>query len=144
MFNIDDVYTLPQDLVIGITGTRKGGSKHQLFLLRVILIHVDSTKSSLHHGDCIGFDTEAHEAARGWHVPITIHPPLIPFNRAWCRGAIKVMDEEVYGVRNRAIVDACDILVAAPLRDKQQVKSGTWMTMRYAWDIGKPVHQLPR
>ena len=142
MFTLQDVSKFPRNAVIGITGTRRGGSTHQLICLRRILWNVNPI--ILHHGDCIGFDTEAHRVAFISQIPITIHPPLIPSNRAWCRGAIRVMDEKDYDERNRAIVDACNVLIAAPYTDKQQVRSGTWMTMRYAWSIGKPVYQLPR
>jgi len=34
--------------------------------------------------------------------------------------------------RNRAIVDETDILLAAPLESEEQLRSGTWATVRYA------------
>jgi hypothetical protein len=35
-------------------------------------------------------------------------------------------------VRNRNIVDACTILTAAPRSTAEELRSGTWSTVRYA------------
>lgn len=145
MLTVDDIHKLPYNLKIGITGTRKGGSMYQVFLLDTILERVIPEQSEVHHGDCVGFDAQAHTLALRRNIPITIHPPTILINRAYCTPCSVLKDEEGYRQRNHNIVDACDILVAAPLTDKQAgVRSGTWMTMRYAWEIGKEVYQLPK
>ncbi len=144
MLTIDDIHGLSQSLRIGITGTRKGGSAYQVFLLDTILERVIPEQSEVHHGDCVGFDAQAHTLALRRNIPITIHPPKILANRAYCTPCAVLKDEEGYQQRNRNIVDACDILIAAPITDKQTNRSGTWMTMRYAWEVGKKVYQLSR
>ena len=47
--------------------------------------------------------------------------------------------EKRYLERNRDIVDACDILIACPRTLKEELRSGTWATVRYARKVGKPV-----
>lgn len=39
--------------------------------------------------------------------------------------------------RNYDIVDACDILLAAPRTLTEELRSGTWATIRYARKTGK-------
>jgi hypothetical protein len=46
--------------------------------------------------------------------------------------------------RNRAIVAAVDVLVAAPLEDREVQRSGTWATVRSARRKGIPVVMLSR
>ena len=47
-------------------------------------------------------------------------------------------------VRNREIVAACDVLIAAPSEDKEQIRSGTWATVRYERAAMIPVVMLSR
>lgn len=46
--------------------------------------------------------------------------------------------------RNRRIVAAVDVLIAAPETDREELRSGTWATIRYARAAGKPVVMLSR
>lgn len=41
--------------------------------------------------------------------------------------------------RNHRIVDACDVLIACPKDAQEQLRSGTWATVRYARKQGKRV-----
>ncbi len=99
--------------------------------------------SEFHHGDCIGADKEAHEMVREFHPECLIvgHPPSNQIKRAGTlcdifRPALPYLD------RNHAIVDAVSVLIAAPKDPSEQLRSGTWATIRYA--RGKiPVHILP-
>ena len=47
-------------------------------------------------------------------------------------------------VRNRNIVRAVDIMIAAPATDKEELRSGTWATVRYCRQARKPVIMLSR
>jgi hypothetical protein len=115
-------------LVAGFTGTRFGMTfrqqrelKEQLWAYR-----------SLHHGDAIGSDAQCHRIAQGMgQFRITIHPPSNPSQRAWCIGDVLKPPKD-YGKRDCNIVDACDTLFATPRFMVEELRSGTWQTIRYA------------
>ncbi len=118
-------------VILGFTGTSRGMTQKQLatlsYLFNELLLHV------LHHGDCIGADTQAHRLARGIGASIVIHPPNNPKKRAFCVGADEIKPTFHYLVRNKHIVDhARDGIVAAPHGTNEEARSGTWATIRYA------------
>lgn len=121
---------------VGFTGTRDGLTADQESVLRQWL-H-DGGAMGFHHGDCVGADAQAHDIAKGEGYWIIVHPP----DRNGLR-AHKVGDEtrepRPYLLRNQDIVDAAGILVACPGEMTEQVRSGTWSTIRYARAVGKPV-----
>ena len=92
----------------------------------------------LHHGDCIGADEEAHGLARAFGFRIVLHPPSDPRKRAYCE-ADATRTPVGYLVRNRRIVDECQLLVATPKLHAEEVRAGTWSTIRYAAKIGRPL-----
>ena len=105
-------------VVVGFTGTREGCTDAQAAAMAGLL-H-DLRCSVLHHGDCVGADAQAHEAARSLGVPVELHPPSSPQWRAFCRmlpGEV-VRPELDYIERNRAIVHACAVLVACPKEEE--------------------------
>lgn len=127
---------------IGFTGTRKGMSKDQKLAVKEIIAEILQTygETQYHHGDCIGADAEFHKIAltfRG-NFPIIIHPSVDSQARAFCESAY-IMPKRSYLDRNKDIVDACDVLVAAPSSRKEELRSGTWATVRYARKKGKPI-----
>lgn len=115
----------------GFTGTSTGMNEKQK---RDLIARLKLFKpTEFHHGDCIGADAEAHAIVR-WHFPeckIVLHPPVLREKRAFCKA-----DEELkardYLTRNQRIVDSCETLFAAPKRDYEELRSGTWATVRYA------------
>lgn len=128
-------------LRIGFTGTSEGMSSHQSRIVGKMLTHA----TQLHHGDCVGSDNMAHQLA-----PVTcaivIHPPINESKRAFChnvrRGAtqkIFVVSPKEYLERNHDIVDATDVLIATPKGLGEELRSGTWSTIRYARKQGKVV-----
>lgn len=124
--------------IYGFTGTRAGMTPYQRLRLLKILEH-DRNVGEFHHGDCIGADAEAHDIA--WairDIAIIIHPPSDDKHRAFKTNAL-VLVTRPYLERNHDIVDACDVLIAAPKEVIEQRRSGTWATVRYARKIGKPV-----
>ena len=126
---------------IGFTGSRHGMTKRQRDALRVLLTTGLWQKPELHHGDCIGADSEAHGYAKYYGLRIVIHPPDVDRVRAGCNGDAKRRPKP-YLQRNRDIVDETDCLVAAPATMREQARSGTWSTIRYARKLGRPVHIL--
>jgi hypothetical protein len=132
--------------IVGFTGTREGMSEHQKRRLEVILLAMitDGAIVDFHHGDCVGADADAHEIARRVGCRITIHPPIKATQRAFCGGESVIHSPKEYLERDRFIVDSCTVLIAAPKSDKEERRSGTWYTIRYAKKNKKYVIQLPR
>jgi hypothetical protein len=96
---------------------------------------------TLHHGDCIGADAQAHAIARSLGIDVIIHPPSITKKRAFCVGAQDVLPPLPYLMRNDAIIEATDVLVATPSTEHEQQRSGTWATIRHALKrFRKPVY----
>ena len=133
---------------IGFTGTQKGMNDNQLEMLGRMLLalreedELDGEMTIFHHGDCIGADAQAHTVAQGYGLHVVIHPPSIDTKRAFCAGDIRV--PLPYLERNRNIVDECDILLVAPKTNKEELRSGTWATYRYAMKLDKAVILLER
>ena len=123
---------------IGFTGTRKGMSSLQEDTLCKLLSHLDGFIAVAHHGDCLGADSEFHELCRETGFNIHVHPPLQQKYRAFCESAEFEHPPKDYLVRNRNIVDACDILIATPFTPERR-RSGTWSTVRYARKQQKPI-----
>jgi hypothetical protein len=128
---------------IGFSGTRNRITDEQQTALRQIFYEIDqSTRLRfvpvLHHGDCINADAFAHEMARERSWEITIHPPTDHKARAFCQGYTRIRPQAPYMVRNQAIVDAVDRLIAAP-SVPEILRSGTWATVRRARRRGIPI-----
>lgn len=128
---------------IGFTGTQKGMSDKQKEALKNFL-GLFNGEFELHHGDCVGADAEAHEIALELGGVVVIHPPEDWSKRAFCEDCIARREEKPYLQRNHEIVDECHNLVAAPLTDKEVLRSGTWATIRYAKKTFKRINILPR
>ena len=129
-------------MIYGFTGTSHAHlTKKQILALDVILFPGDE----FHHGDCINSDADAHKEAITSRCIVVIHPCTIESKRAFCQGANTVLEPKKPLDRNKDIVDACDILIAAPMDDeREELRSGTWATIRYARKINKPIIMLER
>ncbi len=119
--------------VVGFSGTRKGMTERQYFMVRTILLNVGAIE--IHHGDCVGADAQVHDFASDKGIRTVIHPPTNPELRAFCAGD-EVLTARPYLARNRDIVDACTLLVAAP-PDKYSGRGGTFSTLRYALKVDR-------
>lgn len=130
---------------LGITGTQDGMTRVQQDICCVLASQLSKDEPvEVHHGDCIGADTEANDAFDIFGNTIVIHPPKNPDKRADCHlivthAAVIVLLEKHYLARNIDIVDATDSLLAFPKTMKEERRSGTWATIRYAIAQGKPV-----
>ena len=122
---------------VGFTGTQIGMSEDQINQLTSLLIRLNP--SWFHHGDCIGADAEAHEVALKLGIKIAIHPPRDNKKRAYCKGWKKRYYPEPYLDRDRLIVKETDLLIGAPKSNTEEIRSGTWYTIRYARRIQKPM-----
>lgn len=120
---------------VGFTGTRRGMSPHQKRQLREALNWFGlygwhhKEPMELHEGEASGADREAKDVVQecryGWDVV-----PHLPNGDPLAR--------------NRRIVAAVDVLIAAPETDEETLRSGTWATVRYARQKGIPVVFLSR
>jgi hypothetical protein len=130
-------------MIVGFTGTQIGMSPNQMaqFLPRCAFHLI----TEFHHGMCIGADEQAEELVLRCfpHVIVYGHPPIS--NRKMsikCRPHHMLQPRE-YLERNKKIVDRCDVLLAAP-KGPEELRSGTWSTIRYAKKKGIPVEILIR
>lgn len=115
---------------VGFTGTRLGATEEQYAKVRDVLREVTGGRSFVaHHGDCIGADAEFHELCLTMGAMIEIHPGPISDLSAGCQGHVR-HPIKPHMVRNRAIVDASHVMIAAPPTDLPQEYGGTWHTIR--------------
>lgn len=139
---------------VGFTGTQKGMVDDQIntfvqllrnFAERYSVEPLANPEMEFHHGDCVGADADANNIVRGFssagQLPgfkIVSHPPIVQSKREF-----SIADEErppkPYLERNHDIVDECDILIACTKGFKEEQRSGTWATIRYAIKTKKPV-----
>lgn len=119
---------------MGFTGTRRGMTDVQSMAVQDVIRNVDD----VHHGDCVGADDTTHILAMHWEKYIVIHPPTDDKQRVG-HYAPEVRCEKPYIERNHDIVDETDWLLAAPGEMEEQLRSGTWATVRYARKCGKRV-----
>lgn len=135
---------------LGFTGTQVGMNARQKSLLTAHLqsfIDESFTHLEIHHGDCVGADAEFHKLATSFwpegKVRVVIHPPSDPRKRAFC--AFRKQREETplpYLERNHAIVDDSDRMTASPKGTSEELRSGTWATIRYARKQEKAIFML--
>jgi len=123
---------------IGFTGTQVGMNVEQratlgYYLKRTLHPNIDV---EYHHGDCIGADADFHtllnELFEECNIKknIIIHPPIKNIKRAYCKSDF-ILEPKDYLDRNKDIVNASKILLATPKEFEEQLRSGTWSTIRY-------------
>lgn len=133
---------------IGFTGSRKGPTPEQAHCLHEYLkAMIDVVKvESFHHGCAIGADEVAaiyvHTIRGAFDHPLIVGHPcnLIPQTSDF---ALELSDEKHPVAppleRNRDIVRLTDILLACPSGMAEELRSGTWATIRHAKRFNKPV-----
>ena len=124
---------------VGFTGTRRGMTFLQRRVVNGLVWRVQNGEA--HHGCCEGADTEFHAMAYDAECRLHGHPPTNPVYRAALtfRSTDIVHTEKPYIDRNRDIIDACEALIAAPGEADEQLRSGTWSTIRYARKLGRRI-----
>lgn len=118
----------------GFTGTREG----MTFRQRTALLEIIQKDDTLLHGCCIGADAQAQYIAKHSKGAFTIgYPCDIESMRSHCDDD-RTNDPKPPLERNKDIVDACIVLIAAPKTMQEEQRSGTWSTVRYARKHSKP------
>lgn len=103
------------------------------FVLRAVGV---CQPKEVHHGACEGADYNFHTIAMLLRIPVVVHPGINKqgkcFSRAECPNAKEVKPEKFYLDRDKDIVDAVDMMIATPKSHVEELRSGTWATIRYA------------
>ena len=123
---------------IGFTGTKEGMTDNQKKLFEEELLKYNSKSTAFHHGDCIGADEQAHNIATKLGFYTIIHPPINDKYRAFCKGNV-ILPPLEYLDRNHDIVDSSKKMFATPKEEIEQIRSGTWATIRYSKKKKVPV-----
>jgi hypothetical protein len=128
--------------IVGFSGTRAGMTPQQMSAVKDLLR--EFKPATVHHGMCIGADCEFEALAREvlTITPRVIgHPGVNQKGEAASRGSCspdEVLPERGYSERDRDIVLASDVLIAAPKQDRRAPRSGTWLTIQWAENYGRP------
>jgi hypothetical protein len=129
--------------MIGFTGTRDGMTPQQRAAVTKILERYCSRFGALvGHGDCLGADAEFDEIAASLGIQRATYPCDIESMRAHCevRGALQVTEPVGPLLRNGWIVRDALAMIATPKESTEQLRSGTWATVRLARrKIGLPL-----
>ena len=127
---------------VGVTGTRNGLTDFQLDNVQDWLAAIPVPRGELHHGDCVGADTQV--ASMAYHLlgyRTVCHPPVKDDLRAHF-ASDETRDPLSYFARNRNIVNETDFLLVLPYQNKEEflasTSGGTLYTYNYAKKQGKP------
>lgn len=123
---------------VGFTGNQHGMTDAQKEWIRNAFSKIRGPWE-FHHGDCIGSDAEAHDIALEFGAKIVLHPPWVPYKRAFKEGWWQLRPKRNYLDRNKDIVNESSVLIGMPREDEEQLRSGTWSTIRYARNRLLPV-----
>lgn len=130
-------------LVMGFTGTRHGMTRAQKTGLWNTFQNYDPYEFC--HGGCIGADAECHVLFQKWSAnrgyPIIVYPSNVDRLRALFEvdDNVRIEPPQPPLVRNRDIVNSCHVLVAAPSSAEEEMRSGTWATIRYARKVNRRI-----
>ncbi len=105
-------------------------------LTRILEIAGEGINIFVHHGSCIGADEEFHYIAKSLCLPVIIHPPINQYKMAKLEGD-EVRQPKDYLKRNHDIVNESGFIFGCPSGDVQELRSGTWATLRYAKKMNK-------
>lgn len=138
-------------VTIGFTGNRNGFNQSQAERFERMLRDLKNVKDAygsnyfveFHHGCCKGSDLQAADMFRKWFPDSKIvqHPPVV---KSWAviNENDVILPSKPFLDRNFEIATRCDFLVAVPKEREEQLRSGTWATVRYARKLNKPVEIL--
>lgn len=126
------------DRRLGITATQLGCSFRQratavLWMARLF----DCGVRWMDNGDCVGGDKELGELWKAMGGKLHLRPCTIAGKRAGLAG--DVIDPPLPPLARNRTIAAADALIAAPKGFAEELRSGTWATVRYARALGRPI-----
>lgn len=128
-------------LRLGFTGTRNGTTAEQRATLRSLLTSLKI--GEVHHGACLGADTDFAVLMDDLVHDHTVHAHPSNLSGMTSTHALSLADAIHDPMppleRNRDIVNASDLLIACPQGKEEELRSGTWATIRYARRMGKQI-----
>jgi hypothetical protein len=130
---------------VGFTGTKNGMQSNQKLEFVEYLRYLKGLGyTHFHHGDCIGADAQAARFAKALGFILVCHPghPRDKSNtmyRAFTDFNDVMHEVKPFIKRDHDIVDAVETMIATPAGE-EEIRSGTWSTVRYAKRMGKPVY----
>lgn len=126
-------------MILGVTGPRTGATRAQQERLDEWL----EQATAVHHGACQGVDSQTHHKALRAGLMIIVHPPEIlkyaDLSTMIELPGVTIRPRKPYLIRDKDIVVESDELLALP-RGEEEIRSGTWATIRIARARGKPRH----
>lgn len=132
------------EIVYAFSGTRKGTTAQQL--TRLVDVFRVLQPDLITCGCCDGADRDMHALAFDEGIP----PEFFPSNTeqmAWAR-KVRKLNERINPIeqpiaRNRTMVNRGRRgLIACPGTLGEVRRSGTWATIRYAWNISRPTYLI--
>lgn len=128
---------------LGFTGTRLSVTQIQTTLTRVLVEKIKPKHA--HHGACVGGDEMFHNICEDYDIIRWLH---LPIQRMYEMKFIYNPKTDMrlgrlsYSDRNQEIIGCSDALIATPHEDHEILRSGTWMTIRYARMARRPAYIL--
>ena len=130
-------------MILGFTGTRLGTRPAQTAAIHWFMHRL--RPSRLVHGGASGADMVAHGIAESLGIPVIwIYPGDTRSSAVWAgmRAGIEIYPPLPPLERNRVMVKQIHGLLACPKSDTEELRSGTWSTVRYARAAGVPVYLI--
>jgi hypothetical protein len=128
-------------IILGITGTRDGPRPAQTAATLKFMRGLKPYR--VVHGGAPGFDMIAHGIAEALRVrEIEVHPSTVRSQSIIAGAGVVVYPELPPLERNHVIVKRVYGLLACPKTDDEELRSGTWATVRYAREAGVPVYLI--
>lgn len=123
---------------VGFTGSQHAPMRpRQLAVVIDVLFELCTAGAEFHHGCNRMRDDKIARIAKLLGYRLVGHPPT---DKSKVGKVVNDYDlpDLPYLERNHRIVDDTDVLIAAPLTSYEQLRSGTWSTVRFAAKRWKP------
>lgn len=119
-------------MILGFTGTQSGRTPEQIKAWdKIFNNNIFMEVESVIHGMCHGVDTEINEFyLKNTDVQIIGYPGT--HEQSISMKVHKQQPIQPFLSRNKNIVENCDWLIAFPKLMYEELRSGTWATIRYA------------
>lgn len=126
--------------VVSFTGTQEGMTKEQQASFQNLFLELNP--KVLINGDCIGSDFEASTFAKMLNEEciVVLRPCNTKNKRAFFKNGVIVSEPKPPLERNHDIVDDGQCLIATPKNMVEELRSGTWATIRYARKQNKAIY----